>query len=200
MVVGLSLAGTPAWVRERLAGGSGTRWVGIDGLGAAGKTTLASRIAAAVPGAVVVGVDDFGRVDVRGWDRELFVRQVLAPLQAGRPARYETWDLAADRPVGWVEVLPGRPVIIEGVSALDQRVPVPWDLTLWVEAPAAVRWARIVARDDPALLDRWRDDWLPSEQDYVAAQRPERRVDAVVLDAAGAGAEPDAEPAEPRAT
>jgi uridine kinase len=180
----ISAVDTPGWVRARLAGRSGPRWVGVDGFGAAGKTTLAYAIAAELAGAVVLSVDDFGRVGVPGWDRELFVNQVLTPLQAGRPARYQTWDLLTDRPVGWAEVPPGRPIIVEGVSSTDDRVPVPWDLTVWVEAPESVRWSRILARDPPELLDRWRTDWLPEEQRYVRSQRPQLRVDAIVTNAA----------------
>jgi hypothetical protein len=60
-------------------------------------------------------------------------------------------------------------------------VPVPWDVTMWVTSPARVRRRRILARDpDPALQERWRTDWLPSEQAYAAAQRPWTRVDLVV--------------------
>jgi hypothetical protein len=67
------------------------------------------------------------------------------------------------------------------VSATDNRLPVPWDVTLWVATPAAVRRRRILARDDnPALLELWRTDWLPSEQAYAAEQRPWTRVDLIV--------------------
>ena len=171
----------PAWVRERLAGRTGTRWIGVDGFGAAGKSTLARRIAAELPGAQVIEVDNFGRADVPGWDRELFAAQVLDPLLAGRPARYQRWDVVADAGLDWVEVPPGVPVVVEGVSATDGRVPVPWDVTIWVATPARVRRRRIAARDtNPALLERWRTDWLPSEQAYAAAQRPWRRADLVV--------------------
>jgi predicted kinase len=177
----LSPGEVPSWVRQRLAGRTGTRWVGVDGFGAAGKSTLAQRIAAELPGAHVIEVDDFARVGVRGWDRELFGAQVLAPLLAGRPARYQRWDLVADAGLDWVEVPFGVPVVVEGVSATDDRVPVPWDVTLWLDTAADVRRQRIHARDgDPALLRRWQSDWLPSEQAYAAAQRPWTRVDAVV--------------------
>jgi uridine kinase len=172
----------PKWVRDRLAGRTRPHWVGVDGLGAAGKTTLARRIVAELDDAVLLSVDDFGRVGVRGWDRDLFVAQVLTPLLAGRPARYQTWDLLADRPIEWVNIPPGRSVVVEGVSCTDERVPVPWDVTLWVDAPESLRAARIRARDGAPLLERWRDDWLPSEQAYVAAQQPQQRVDAIVAD------------------
>jgi hypothetical protein len=177
----LRLDEAPAWVAARLRGRTGTRWVGVDGFGAAGKSTLARRIAAALPGARIITVDDFGRAGVRGWDRALFVASVLEPLRAGRPARYQRWDLVADVGLDWVEVAPGGPIVVEGVSATDDRVPVPWDATLWLEVPAAERLRRIARRDpDPALQERWRTDWWPSEQAYAAAQQPWTRVDAVV--------------------
>ena len=143
----LRLAAAPEWVAARLRGRTGTRWVGVDGFGAAGKSTLARRIAAALPGARIVAVDDFGRAGVRGWDRALFTASVLEPLLAGRPARYQRWDLVADAGRDYVEVPPGVPVVVEGVSATDDRVPVPWDVTLWLDVPAAERQRRIAARD-----------------------------------------------------
>jgi len=57
---------------------------------------------------------------------------------------------------------------------------VAWDVTLWVEAPEELRRRRIMARDDPLLLDRWQLDWWPSEQAYARSQRPQERVDAIV--------------------
>jgi uridine kinase len=178
----LRLDEAPAWVAARLCGRTGTRWVGVDGFGAAGKSTLARRIAARLPGSRIVAVDDFARAGVRGWDRALFTASVLEPLRAGRPARYQRWDLVADVGRDWVEVPPGRPIVVEGVSATDDRVPVPWDATLWLEVPAAERSRRIARRDrDPALQERWRTDWWPSEQAYAAAQQPWSRVDAVVI-------------------
>jgi uridine kinase len=182
MVASITSAVAPHWVASRLVDRSGTRWVGVDGFGAAGKTTLAAGIAAAVPNAVVLHIDDFGRAGVRGWDRALFVEQVLNPLLAGRAARYLAWDLAAEVARGWCEVPPGVPVVVEGVSATDDRVAVPWDLTLWVDVPAEERRHRIHARDEPRLLERWRTDWWPNEERYAAEQRPWERVDAIVTE------------------
>ena len=128
-----------------------------------------------------MSVDDFSRAGVRGWDRALFRSAVLEPLLAGRPARYQRWDLLADAGRAWVEVPPGIPVVVEGVSATDERVLVPWDVTLWLDVPQPERERRIRARATyPALEQRWRTDWWPSEQAYAAAQQPWARVDAVV--------------------
>ncbi len=155
-----------AAVVAAVGGRAGTRWIGVDGKGAAGKTTLAGRIAAALPGSVVVHVDDFARPDiVGGWDRDRFVAQVLEPLLAGRTASYQRWDWDSGRGAEWHRIPPGVPVVIEGVSSTDVRVGVPWDVTIWVEVPADVRWRRVLDRDD-GLLDRWLSDWIPGEDAY----------------------------------
>lgn len=181
MVVRVGVREAPALVRERLAGRTGTRWVGIDGKGASGKTTLAARVAAAVPRAVVVHVDDFARPSVETWERERFVEQVLVPLRAGRPAHYERWDFATDASLGWASVPVCVPVVVEGVSSTDVRLRVPWDVTLWVDVPRAVRLARALARDGEAMREQWVERWMPAEDAYEAAQRPQDRADAIVV-------------------
>ena len=162
-----------------LEGRHGTRWIGVDGKGATGKTTLAGRIAAALPGSVVVHIDDFARPDLQGWERDRFVRQVLQPLLAGRPGRYQRWDFDHNVGAEWHTVPVSVPVVVEGVSATDERLGVPWDFTLWVEVPYRVRLARALERDGPERMDRWLNDWMPSEDAYEEAQRPQDRVDLV---------------------
>jgi uridine kinase len=168
-----------AAVVAALRGRQGTRWIGVDGKGATGKTTLAGQIAAALPGSVLVHIDDFARPDVRGWELDRFVRQILKPLLAGRPGRYQRWDF--DRNVGaeWHTVPVGVPVIVEGVSATDERLGVPWDFTIWVEVPYQLRLARALERDGPQMMERWLTDWMPSEDAYEQEQRPQERVDLV---------------------
>ncbi|MDQ1481995.1 MAG: hypothetical protein QOF35_71 [Actinomycetota bacterium] len=175
-------------VVERITSGSGTRWVGIDGKGASGKTTLAAQLAVAwreahpdaLCGPAVIHVDDFARPDLRGWDRDRFMAQVRDPLLAGRTARYLCWDFDTDSPVGWVEVEPGGPVIVEGVSSTDIRLAIPWDVTIWVDVPRELRLRRALARDGEVMRERWLTDWMPSEDDYEREQRPQRRVDLIV--------------------
>lgn len=163
-----------------LALGSGTRFVGVDGPGGAGKSRLAARIAAAVPGAVVVSVDEFSGPDVPAWDWARLHDQVVAPLSAGRLASYESrrWD---QRGAGeWRTVEPGRLVVIEGVSCTRQEAQVPWSLRLWVDTPAEVRLARLLERDGARMREQWERHWIPSERAYIAAQRPQERADLVV--------------------
>lgn len=181
----LSSTDAVAQVVTALEGRPGTRWVGIDGKGASGKTTLARLVAAAVDGAVTVQVDDFARPDLTGWDRDRFLAQVFRPLVAGRAARYQRWDWGRNAGAEWVSVPPGQAMVVEGVSATDVRLGVPWDVTVWVEAPPEVRQRRALERDGPEMLDRWLTDWMPSEDSYEAQQRPQQRAHLLVDGTAG---------------
>lgn len=158
----------------------GTTFIGIDGLGAAGKSTLARDMANAVGGAPVVPVDDFWEPGVAEWDWERFNAEVAEPLVAARSARYRAWDWDAHAFGGWRRVDPHRLVIVEGVSATRREVQLPWTLTVWVDAPAEVRLRRVRDRDGDSMLSTWLDDWMPSEQAYVERERPMDRVDVIV--------------------
>lgn len=154
-----------------------TVFVGIDGFGGSGKSSLAAAVAAAVPRAVVVRVDDFWGPHIAEWDWTRFGAQVLRPLLAMRPARYQVWNWVDDIGGEWVELAPGRVVVVEGVSSTRAEAGVPWDLTVWVDAPRDVRLARALERDGPDLMHRWLDDWMPSEERYAERERPGERVD-----------------------
>ena len=166
-------------IAVEIARRGGTRWIGIDGCGGAGKSELAAVIAAASD-AVVVRTDDFSGPHVAEWDWPRFAAEVVAPLAAGRPGRYRRWHWSRPEPGEWVEVAPGRAVLVEGVSAVRHELALAWDLTIWVDAPREIRLARIRDRDGEAALPRWLADWLPSEQAYVARERPQDRVDLIV--------------------
>lgn len=157
-----------------------TVWVGVDGFGGAGKSTLAALIAAAVPRAVVVCADDFAGPRVPEWDWGRFREQVLAPLLARSPGRYQRWDWDADVGAEWHDVPVRSVVVVEGVSSTRSEVGAPWDRTIWVDAPREVRLARAVERDGAAMLARWLTDWMPSEEAYAAREHPQRRVHLIV--------------------
>lgn len=157
-----------------------TLFVGIDGFGGAGKSTLADGVAAEVARAAVVRVDDFWGPNIAEWDWVRFREQLLDPLLAGRPARYQIWNWVDDVGGTWVDLPPGRVVVVEGVSSTRAEAGVPWDLTVWVEAPRDVRLARALERDGADLMHRWLDDWMPSEERYAGTQRPQDRVDLIV--------------------
>ena len=165
---------------EHLDGRTGTCWVGIDGRGGSGKTAFAERVRRLIPDTVVIHVDDFFRAGVDGWDRDGFTTEVVGPVMAGRTGRYRRWNWATQREGAWLEVAPGGVLVVEGVSATDCRLDIGWELTVWVDTPAEVRWRRVMERDGEAWRDTWLNVWIPSEDAYVREQRPQDRVDLIV--------------------
>jgi uridine kinase len=166
--------------RLAAAGHGRTVFVGIDGRAGTGKTRLAGMIADAVPEAVVVHVDDFAGPLVPEWDWPRFRDQVLAPLLDGRPARYQRWEWNRAEPAEWHDVPVGRLVVVEGVSSTRAELNAPWALQIWVDAPREVRLQRAVERDGPGMLRHWTEVWMPSEEAYIARERPQERVDLIV--------------------
>jgi uridine kinase len=160
-------------------------FVGIDGFGGSGKSSLAAAIATAVARVSVVSIDDFSGPRVAEWDWARFRAQVLIPLLAGRPARYQVWDWDRDTGAAWSEVPAGRVVVVEGVSSTRSEVDAPWDLTIWVDAPRETRLRRALERDGEAMRHRWLDDWVPSEEAYAARENPRERVDLIVNGVSG---------------
>jgi uridine kinase len=159
-----------------------TRLVCVDGPAGSGKTTCAERLAGALgAAAVVLHLDDL----YAGWTMTGSVARlaagVLRPLAEGRPGAYHRFDWVAGRfdaeptPVPVADV-----VVVEGCGS-SRRWLDPWTtLRLWVEAPAALRLARGLARDGAALEPEWRR-WQRAEAEVFAAEATRRRAD-VLLD------------------
>lgn len=162
-----------------------TVFIGVDGPGAAGKTSFADLVAAVVPRAVVVHIDDFAGPSIPEWDWERFREQVSVPLLGGRPARYQRWDWDTDSGAEWHDVPTRCVLVVEGVSSTRAEVHVPWDYTVWVDASRELRLRRARDRDGEANLARWLEDWMPSEERYIERERPQERVD-VIVDGSGA--------------
>jgi uridine kinase len=155
-------------------------FIGIDGRGGAGKSTLARRITACLSRSVIVAIDDFTRPERPGWDCDRLERQVLAPLRTGRPGRYQRWDWDRDEGAEWLDVPVDSVVIVEGVSSTRAEVRVDWDLTVWVETPRVLCLQRGVERDGEHMRHQWTSVWMPQEDSYIREQRPHLRVDFVV--------------------
>jgi uridine kinase len=147
-----------------------TRLVCVDGPAGSGKTTFAGELAEALgPDVVVVHMDDL----YAGWTLSGSVDRltagVLEPLAQGRPGAYRPYDWAAGRfGPDPVDVPPVPVLIVEGCGS-GPRVLDRWiSLLIWVEAPAAVRLARGLARDGIEVEGHWRQ-WQQDESAAFAA-------------------------------
>lgn len=165
--------------------------VGIDGYSAAGKSSLARRLAEVLPAVTVVEIDDFYRVMDederfalapqegygRDYDWERLRSDVLEPLSAGRVARYRRYDWDTGSLGSWVEVKPEGVVVVEGVYSLRPELRPFYDVSLFVATPSAARKLRQHSRPES---DAWKLRWDAAERFYVATHRPDLAAHLVV--------------------
>lgn len=178
-----------AAIRRRSAGRSRVL-VGVDGPGASGKSTLAELLAAELPEATVVHVDDFylpsalqgsrdGQVAPHfDWPR--LVDQVIKPAASGGQVRYQRYDWDSDSLAEWHEIPPGTPLIVEGVYALEPSVRAYYTFAVFCQADPATRLRRGLERDGEQARDQWVNDWMPAEDAYLLRDRPADSADLVV--------------------
>lgn len=155
-----------------------TALIGVDGLGAAGKSTFAEALAAEI-GGVVVHTDDLSAPGSDPWEIDRFLADVWAPLSQGQPARYRVHHWTQARPGECREVPVGVPVVLEGVRSTARANPAPFDLKIWLDVDEPIRLARAEARD-PGRFGCWTSNWMPIENAWLAAERPDLAADLVL--------------------
>ena len=164
-------------------GRAGCRLVVVDGPAGSGKTTLAAQLGVALP-AQVVHMDDL----YEGWTGMTagvgrLVEQVLDPLAAGRPGRYQRYDWTLEDFAEWHDVPLAPFLVVEGCGAGARRIADLTTLLVWVEADDDLRLARGLARDGEEARGPW-VEWMVSEREVYAAEGTAERAD-VVLDGFG---------------
>lgn len=155
------------------------RVLAIDGLGGAGKSTLAASAATEMGGVPIVPTDDFASWEhpLDWWER--LVDQVLRPLSERRPVRYQRFDWDRNVLAEWREVPASTYLILEGVSASRNAFRPYLSAAVWVETDRTERLRRGLARDGTSALGPW-EEWMASEDEYVACERPHERADLVI--------------------
>jgi uridine kinase len=186
--------------------------VAVDGVDAAGKTTLADALAPALEerGRPVIraSIDGFhrpraerirrGELSPEGYYRDSFdhdalISRLLAPLGPGgsRWYRRAAFDFRADRRADPSEEIAAADAVLifDGVFLLRPELFPYWDFSVFVEVPLDISVARGVARDAgwmgsaEAARRRYRRRYAPGQRLYLAEARPAERADAVVRNA-----------------
>ncbi len=161
---------------------SGIRIVGIDGPSGAGKSTLA-RVVAAELDAPVVEIDDFvSWTNFAGWWPR-FAAEVVRPLLKGADATFQVRDWAGDEfgdgLAGYKTVAWHPYVLFEGVTCTRAEIAGSLACRVWVDAPAAERLRRGIARDGETRRRLW-ELWMAEEQSFFTADDTRSRADVVV--------------------
>jgi hypothetical protein len=164
----------------------------VDGRSNSGKTTLAARIARAVPGAVVVHTDDIAWEHSRfGW-ADLLTTGILVPIRQGRAVSYRPPRWVEHGRAGSIDIPVDCPLLlIEGDGAGRREVTHLIDALIWVQSDQREAERRRLARErnpdaaDTAnrALDRLPVDhegWMAEELPFNAAHRAWERADIIV--------------------
>ncbi|MFF2326459.1 MULTISPECIES: uridine kinase [unclassified Streptomyces] len=155
------------------------RLIAVDGHAGSGKSTFASRLAAALDDAPVLHLDDLATHDsFFGWV-DLLREQVIGPLSRGEPARYAPYDWSARTLAAPRGLEPAPVVVIEGVGAGRRALRPYLARLLWMDLAAAESWERGRRRDGPTLSAFW-DGWTEAEAEHFAADPSRPHADALV--------------------
>lgn len=183
--------------------------VAIDGVDAAGKTTLADELARPIEArgrpVIRASIDGFHRPRAdryqRGpdsaegyyedsFDHAALTDALLRPLGPDGDRRYRTraFDLHADAPLEEpVRLAPSNAILLfDGVFLLRPELYDLWDVRIFVVADFAVTMQRALRRDralfgdTAAVRTRYERRYVPGQRLYLAAVRPRERADIVI--------------------
>jgi uridine kinase len=182
--------------------------VAIDGVDAAGKTSLAGEIATELSRSsrqvVRASIDGFHnprgvrRQDDSGegyfrcsFNYPLLFSCLLDPLGPGgsRQFRYPAFDSQTDREVASDRAMADRDAILvmDGVFLLRRELRRHWDLAIFIEAAFETTLARAEVRDGAMLggadgvRQRYATRYIPGQRLYLEQEHPREAADVVVI-------------------
>ncbi len=163
--------------------------IAIDGRCASGKTTLAKKLQEALC-CNVIHMDDFflrpeqrtaQRYDEPGGnvDKERFFAEVLQPLQTGNLFSYRPFDchtMALGEPI---TVHPNEITIIEGTYSCHPALWEFYDYHIFLTTTPEKQLDRLAKRK-VANLQMFREKWIPLEERYFTACKPDMKCELVL--------------------
>ena len=161
--------------------------IAIDGRCASGKSTL-GQLLAEVYGANLFHMDDFyipmrektpERLAQPGGnaDTDRFRREVLNPLEAGRPFAYRVFYCHEDAFGPPIRVIPTGVQVVEGSYAHHPSLRESYDLTVFLTCDPDTQKRRILTRNGQDALAAFEAKWIPLEEAYFSACRTEQNAD-----------------------
>ncbi|MBQ7364538.1 MAG: ECF transporter S component [Clostridia bacterium] len=165
--------------------------VAIDGRAASGKTTLSQAVSAKLCECgllhSVIHTDDYllpfdRRTEARmaevggHFDYERLASEVVLPFEQGNAITVRRFSCADGEILDGI-TLPISPIlIVEGAYSMHPKLGLPYDLSVFCEVDREIQRRRVKARD-PARAEAFFSEWIPREERYFAAVRPDLSAD-----------------------
>lgn len=169
--------------------------VAVDGHSGVGKSTLSSAIANSIGGVYVDQDDFYAGGDVQTWssldpdlrwkrciDWKRVRHELLAPLRAGRGARYSPFDWEAMTRSSGTEthIEPADVVVLDGTYSSRPELLDLIDLTVLVTLNGSARTQRLRQREGDDWSADWFSMWDEAEDVYFETVRPASSFDIVI--------------------
>lgn len=164
--------------------------VAIDGMSAAGKTTVAGLLSQRWAAPVVHMDDFFLPAELRTAERlsepggnvhyERFAEEVLAPLCRGEAFSYRRFSCSRMDYAGAVPIAAAPVVIVEGAYALHPRFGDYADVTVFFAVSPDLQKRRIIARGGAEVWPNFETRWIPMENRYHEAYETRKRAQIVL--------------------
>ena len=164
--------------------------IAVDGRAAAGKSSLADRLAR-ITGAGVVHMDDFflppekrspERLNTPGGnvDHERFAAEVLPHLRSPESFTYPCFDCSVMSINGSREVTASPWRIVEGAYSHHPALGSYMDIRVFRTVPPEEQLRRILSRNGHALARRFENEWIPMEERYFSHFNIEENSDIII--------------------
>ena len=149
---------------------TGMRIIAIDGRCAAGKTTLAARLAKELGGDVI---------------HERFLTEVIPKLASGQAFSYQRFDCSRMAPGDWLPVQNNGFVFVEGAYSCHPVLGEYMDRKVFLDIDHETQTERIRTRNGEDILQDFLQLWIPLEEAYFQAFSLEENTDYIIKQTKG---------------
>ena len=174
---------------------TGMRIIAIDGRCAAGKTTLAARLAKELGGDVIHMDDFFLPPALRTQERrsepggnvhyERFLTEVIPKLASGQAFSYQRFDCSRMAPGDWLPVQNNGFVFVEGAYSCHPVLGEYMDRKVFLDIDHETQTERIRTRNGEDILQDFLQLWIPLEEAYFQAFSLEENTDYIIKQTKG---------------
>lgn len=102
-------------------------------------------------------------------DYERFRKEVLGPVSKRKTLRLRAFDCSTGQMSPPVEVAPADIVLVEGCYAMHPALSDSYNGSIFLTCSPEEQLRRLAAREDPAKLQRFVNEWIPLEERYFSS-------------------------------